>query len=163
MLKQVQKLILLIIIGFLKMVLFVIMIQHYMMNFLVNHQNLNIIKDKKFICFAGSVPQAKELGGDGAVHSSNKKNDEIIQAFNEGETKSIYAVNMLKEGINLSDIEASLIIQLSSKELDIVQRTGRILRAKEQPEQYIIYYKNTQDEKYLGNVLKLFDVEELVL
>lgn len=124
---------------------------------------LEIIKDKKFICFAGSVPQAKELGGLNAVHSANKKNDEIIQSFNNGDIQSIYAVNMLKEGVNLSNIEASLIIQLSSKELDIVQRTGRILRAKEQPTQYIIYYRNTQDEKYLENVLKLFDSETLVL
>ena len=121
------------------------------------------IKDKKYICFTGFVPQAKELGGKNTVYSSNKNNDKTVEDFNEGLIKSIYAVNMLKEGVNLSNIEASLVIQLSSKELDIVQRTGRILRAKVQPEQYIIYFRDTQDEKYLGNVINLFDTEELLV
>jgi len=122
---------------------------------------LERIKDKKYICFTGSVPQAKELGGENTVYSASKKNEQTVSDFNEGIIKSIYAVNMLKEGVNLNDIEASLVIQLSSKELDIVQRTGRILRAKVQPEQYIIYFKDTQDEKYLQNVINLFDTEEL--
>lgn len=121
------------------------------------------IKDKKYICFTGSVPQAKELGGENTVYSANKNNNQTVEDFNEGLIKSIYAVNMLKEGVNLSNIEASLVIQLSSKELDIVQRTGRILRAKVQPEQYIIYFKDTQDEKYLENVINLFDTEELLV
>ena len=120
---------------------------------------LKRIENKNYICFAGSIEQALELGGQNVVYSNNKENTNIIRKFNNGIISNIFAVNMLKEGINLNNIEASLIIQLGSKELDIIQRIGRILRAKESPIQYIIYFKNTQDEVYLENVLNLFETE----
>jgi len=122
---------------------------------------LNKIKDLKYICFAGSTEQALELGGSNVVYSTNKNNAEIIKDFNDNKISNIFAINMLKEGMNLNNIQASLIIQLGSKELEVVQRIGRILRAKESPVQYIIYFKNTQDETYLENVLNLFETEEI--
>ena len=66
---------------------------------------------------------------------------------------SIFAVGMLTEGQNLVDIDAGIIIQLDSKERSYLQKSGRVLRSKE-PEQYIFYYKNTQDEKYLSTIIE---------
>jgi len=114
------------------------------------------LKDKRFICFTGSIDQCIELGGKNIVHSKNDNNDLIIHRFNSKKINNIFAVGMLKEGTNLLDIEAGIIIQLSSKERVFVQQHGRVLRSNE-PEQYILYLKNTQDETYLQTVIENMD------
>lgn len=113
---------------------------------------LSNIQHKRFICFTGSIKQAEQIGGKNIVNSRRKNNDEVIRQFNEGEISNIFATSMLKEGTNLNNIEAGLIIQLSSKLKDLVQMMGRTLRSKEEPEQHIIYIEGTQDEKYIKNV-----------
>ena len=63
---------------------------------------------------------------------------------------------MLQEGQNLTDIEAGIIVQLDGQERAFVQKFGRSLRATD-PVQFIFYYKDTKDTKYLENVLKGID------
>jgi superfamily II DNA or RNA helicase len=63
---------------------------------------------------------------------------------------------MLQEGVNLSDIQVGIIIQLDGEERAFIQKFGRTLRA-ESPVQYIIYYKGTRDEEYLKNALENID------
>lgn len=115
---------------------------------------ISSLSGKRFICFTGSIEQCDELGSSGAIHSKSKDYLKVIKAFNNEEINEIYAVGMLKEGTNLENIQAGVIIQLSSKLRDFVQMLGRSLRSKETPEQHILYIKNTQDEVYLENVLK---------
>ena len=63
---------------------------------------------------------------------------------------------MLQEGVNLTDIEVGVIIQLDGEERSFIQRFGRTLRS-DSPVQYIIYYKGTRDEEYLNNALENID------
>jgi superfamily II DNA or RNA helicase len=63
---------------------------------------------------------------------------------------------MLQEGVNLTGIEAGVIIQLDGEERAFIQKFGRTLRA-DSPEQYIIYFKGTRDEEYLNNALESID------
>lgn len=114
---------------------------------------LNKLKDSRYICFCASVKQAKELGAKTAIHSKNKKSEETLESFQRKDINSIFAVGMLTEGQNLVDIDAGIIIQLDSKERSYLQKSGRVLRSKE-PKQYIFYYKNTQDEKYLSTIIE---------
>ena len=117
---------------------------------------LEKLKDKRFICFCTNIEQAELLGGLNAIHSKKKEPLKIIQKFNAGEINSLYAVGMLQEGVNLTGIEAGIIIQLDSEERAFIQKFGRTLRA-DSPEQYIIYFRATRDEEYLNNALESID------
>lgn len=110
----------------------------------------------KFIVFCSSIEQAKSLGGDKAIHSKLKHPEEILNKFNAGETNSIYAVGMLQEGVNISGIESGLLIQLDNYERGWIQKIGRVMRA-ENPLIYILHIKDTQDDKFLANVLEGID------
>lgn len=121
---------------------------------------LNYLKDKRLICFTGSIKQCVELGGKYVVHSKNKENSKIISAFNNEKLDKIFAVNMLREAMNLTNIEAGVIIQLDNKKLSFIQMLGRIFRA-DLPECYILVVKDTQDEVYLQTVLEGFDTKYL--
>ena len=120
---------------------------------------LDTLKDKRVICFTGSISQSNELGikGRNVVNSDNKDNQKVIDKFNTGEIDKLFAVDMLKEGTNLHNIEAGVIVQLSSKLSDYVQKQGRVLRAEDQAEQYILFFKDTMDEVYVKNVIENMD------
>ena len=113
-------------------------------------------KGKRFICFCTNIDQAEYLGGENSVHSKKKNCQEIINKFNEKQINSLFAVGMLQEGVNLTDIEVGVIVQLDGEERSFIQRFGRTLRS-DSPVQYIIYFKDTRDEEYLNKALENID------
>ena len=118
---------------------------------------LETLEGKKYICFCTNISQAEVLGGANAIHSEKKSsNQAIIDSFNEGNINSLFAVGMLQEGQNLKGIQAGVIVQLDGKERAFIQKFGRSMRA-EDPIQYIFYYRYTQDEKWMKNVLEGID------
>lgn len=119
---------------------------------------LQELKDCRYICFCASVEQAEELGGANAVHSRKEIPLEALGRFNSGETDSLFAVGMLQEGQNLSNIQAGVIIQLDGQERAFIQKTGRAMRA-DSPVLYVLYYENTRDEEYLATVYENIDSE----
>ena len=118
--------------------------------------------DSRFLCFAGSIAQIKELGGNSAIHSNltKKTQQKLFDDFNNKVINQLYAVGMLKEGMNLPDLDVGLIVQLDGNERDFVQKMGRLLRGKK-PDIYIFYFQETRDEAYLSRALEGLD-EELV-
>lgn len=119
---------------------------------LVAYKLISKIKDKRFICFCTSIAQAEALGGKQCIHSNKKGNQDIINAFNNKETSSIYAINMGQEGLNLKDIEVGVLVQLDGEERGWIQKSGRIYRA-EHPVIYVLYYKNTRDEEFYKHAI----------
>jgi len=115
-------------------------------------------QNNRFICFTGSVKQSEEVGSDSAVHSKNSKehNQELIDCFNREECAELFAVNMLRESVNLTNIEKGVITQLDSSIGSFYQMMGRTLR-HEFPELHIFVVDNTQDIKYFENSMKEFD------
>lgn len=113
------------------------------------------IKDSRSIIFCGSVEQAIELGSDCSVHSHNtaKVNKQRIEDFQSGKTSRLYTNRMLREGMNLKNIEKAVIIQLDNKNLAFVQMAGRAMRS-DFPELFIFHAPLSQDDKYLNNSLK---------
>lgn len=109
---------------------------------------------KRFICFCTDIQQAQRLGGGNCINSDKKKkeNSVVIDAFNAGQTDSIFTVDMIKEGQNLANIDAGIIIQLGGKERDFKQRFGRVLRS-EHPVLYILFTPGTVDEGYIATAL----------
>lgn len=121
------------------------------------------LKDKgKGIVFCGSVKQAKELAkltGGLSVSSSKTKrmNTETIEEFNSLDKGLLFAKDMLREGINLSGTKYGVEIQLGSKEREILQKIGRVLR-HDNPIFYVIVGKGTNDEWNVKHIPKEFIV-----
>lgn len=114
---------------------------------------LDLIKDKRYICFCSSIEQAERLGGDNSIHSKKKGSLNTIEDFNSKEIDNLFAIGMIQEGQNLVDIEVGVIIQLDGQERAFVQKSGRAMRADE-PLLFILYYKDTRDEEYLQKALE---------
>ena len=109
------------------------------------------INNQRFICFCGSIEQADYIGKENAIHSK-KESKSIIENFNNKKISSIFAVQKLVEGVNLTDIECAIVGQLDGQDRPIIQKIGRSIRA-EFPIVYILYFKHTKDEDYLQNVI----------
>lgn len=109
------------------------------------------LKSKRFICFCTNIEQAENLGNENSIHSKKLGAGTTISKFDKGEIDNLFLVGMLREGQNLNKVEASIMIQLDSKELLFIQKFGRGLRA-EDPVQFIFYYKDTRDEEYAEKV-----------
>lgn len=129
------------------------------------------VSNKRLICFCTSIEQAEQLGGQNAIHSKRVDSLQIIEDFNRKRINNLFAVGMLQEGQNLTDIEVGIIVQLDGQERAFIQKFGRSLRA-EDPIQFIFYYENTRDTEYLRNVLegvnkkyitKIYKLEDLEL
>lgn len=103
--------------------------------------------DKRFVCFTGSISQCNEIGGEGAIHSENKDRVETILKFNNLEIDHLFAVNMLRESMNLRNIEVGYITQLDNQERSTIQMLGRSFRSKN-PTMYVFIAENTIDQKY---------------
>ena len=114
---------------------------------------LKRLGDKKYVCFCADIEQGEALGGENIIHSKKRNNLEIIEAFNRGDIRSLFAVNMIQEGQNLAGIQAGVIIQLGGKERQFVQKFGRALRSKT-PEQHIVVIQGTRDEYYCNVALE---------
>ena len=108
---------------------------------------LSKMEGKKYVCFCSSIEQGVELGGENIIYAERKDNAAVLDDFNNGSRRSIFAVGMIQEGQNLKGIEAGVIIQLSGKERVFVQKFGRALRSKN-PEQHIVVMNDTQDVTY---------------
>jgi superfamily II DNA or RNA helicase len=110
--------------------------------------------NSRHICFTGSIEQSLELGGASSVNSKNHKkvNQELIDGFNSKMYSMLFAVNMLREGLNLTEIQKGLIIQLDSTVGSYFQMLGRMLR-HEFPEVHLIKLIDTQDEKYFERAM----------
>lgn len=116
------------------------------------------LDNSRFICFTGSIGQVKELGSNRAVHSknNNKLNQELIDCFNRLECSELFAVKMLREGVNLTNIERGIITQLDSEIGSFFQMLGRCLR-HEFPEMHLLVLQNTQDVVYFNKSMKNFN------
>jgi superfamily II DNA or RNA helicase len=117
-------------------------------------------KKMRFVCFCASVNQANMLDYVNTISSKRpaKSNQLIIDKFNAKKIDHIYAVGMITEGMNLTDIQLGIIVQLDGKERLFVQKIGRVLRA-DSPKAIIFYYKGTQDEVYLKGALENIDAK----
>lgn len=120
---------------------------------------VNKIKTQKFICFCGSIEQATLLGGKHVIHSklSKKERNLVLLDFKNSKINSIFAINMLKEGVNLSGIETGIISQLDGFERSFIQKSGRALRNETNPSIYVLYFEDTQDQKYLTEAISGLD------
>ena len=107
----------------------------------------SIPKEDRYLIFAGSIEQANNLC-EHRYHS--KTSDEDLKKFQNGYINRLSCVEALNEGINIPEIDGSVMVQIRSSDIKLIQRIGRNIRFREnhQANIYIIICKDTQDEAW---------------
>ncbi len=107
-----------------------------------------IPKDDRTLIFCGSIEQAKDVCP-WTYHS--KSDDKDYDAFKAETINRLSCVKSINEGHNFPGIDSGIIGQLNSKEKDLVQRIGRLIRFRPGHEAHlwIVVSEGTQDEKWL--------------
>lgn len=118
---------------------------------------LKKLKDYRTLTFCNSIEQT-ELLGKHCINSKNKNAINNLEMFNNKKIKHITSVNMLNEGINLTDCKIGIYVSLNSSDILIKQKTGRILRHKE-PVIIISYYKHTREAELVEKMLENYNSE----
>lgn len=107
-----------------------------------------IPKDDRTLIFCGSIEQADDVCP-WKYHS--KSNNKDYDDFKAGLINRLSCVRGVNEGHNFPEIDSGIIGQLNSKEKDLVQRIGRLIRFRPGHEAHlwIVVSEGTQDEKWL--------------
>ena len=119
-----------------------------------------IPQDDRSLIFCGSIEQAEAVCPD-RYHS--KSGDKAYNAFKAGEINRLSCVKAINEGHNFPGVDSGIVGQLNSKEKDLVQRIGRLIRYRPGHEAhlYIVVSESTQDEKWLENAVENLDQSKI--
>lgn len=121
---------------------------------------LSTLQGKRVIVFANSIAQCNELADDyhsnyPRVHSKAKNNQETVDQFNNSTIDRLYNCSVLNEGMNLTQLDACVIVGIDGKELSTIQRIGRSIRSTE-PKIHIIKALDTKDAEYVENIISQY-------
>jgi superfamily II DNA or RNA helicase len=116
---------------------------------------------KRTLLFCGGIEQANKLCGEWVYHS--KVSDQYLKEFQQQKIPYLGVVQALNEGKNVEQLDQILVIQLNSKELDIIQRIGRTIRFREGHVARVIVLiaKDTVDEKWYESAFENFDKKRI--
>lgn len=112
-----------------------------------------IPQDDRTIIFCGNIEQAEEVC---PTFYHSKSSNQYYDAFKAEQINRLSCVKAVNEGHNFPGIDSGIIGQLNSKEKDLVQRIGRLIRFRPGHEAhlYIIVSEGTQDEKWLEKAIE---------
>lgn len=142
-----------------------VMRMRVMMDFRTKEKYAKYLLDEiedKCIVFANTQAQADRICKD-SVHSDNPDADENLQKFKDGEINELSCVMQLNEGINIPNLRAGIIMHSYGNERKSNQRIGRLLRLNptETAIVHILCYKDTVDERWVGEALKDLDPRKI--
>jgi superfamily II DNA or RNA helicase len=117
---------------------------------------------ERTLIFCGSIEQSAQLCGDQVYNSSTTSAK--LDDFRDGKLSYLGVVQALNEGKNLPNMDQILIVQLNSKELNLIQRIGRTIRWRENHVARIIILvaKGTADEKWYRSATENFDKSRII-
>ena len=118
-------------------------------------------KDSRCLVFCNDITQADLLNSEFAVHSKSENDLSLVDRFNSGEVNIIASVGMLERGVDFLNVDYLIIVQSSGSQTSQLQKTGRGYLSIS-PKIIVMYYPNTQDEKYVTEFLKQFKPEWIV-
>jgi superfamily II DNA or RNA helicase len=113
--------------------------------------------EKRTLIFCGSIDMCDELCWPYVFHS--EVSSDFLELFVEKKSHYCGAVKALNEGKNIPDVDQTLVVQLTSKDRDIIQRIGRSIRWRDgvTPVVVILVAMGTADEKWYQKAFKKFD------
>ena len=109
----------------------------------------------KCLLFCNTQEQADKLSNH-SYHSNNIKSNENLQKFKDDEIELLSCVNQLSEGVNIPNLNCSIIMHSFGNERKLAQKLGRTLRLSvdEVATVHVLCYRNTIDEKWVTEALK---------
>lgn len=115
---------------------------------------LQHLKKERTITFCKTIEQCEQLG-QYCIHSKNGEYAEVYEDFNNKRIDHIATVNILNENANLVDCKYGIFCNLTSSEVMMPQRQGRLLRHKE-PVIIVPYYVGTREEEIVQKAFAEF-------
>ena len=102
-------------------------------------------EEDRYLIFAGSIEQANNLS---PYRYHSKTDDTHLKEFQEGKINRLSCVEALNEGINIPNVDGSIMVQIRSSEIKLIQKIGRNIRFREGHTAtiYVIVCRGTQDE-----------------
>jgi superfamily II DNA or RNA helicase len=112
-----------------------------------------IPQDDRTIIFCGNIEQAEQVC---PTYYHSKSGNQSYDAFKAEQINRLSCVKAVNEGHNFPGVDSAIIGQLNSKEKDLVQRIGRIIRYRPGHEAHIwiVISESTQDEKWLEKAVE---------
>ncbi len=122
--------------------------------------------DKKILAFGGAneftdrlCDSIDPLGM--AYHSkkTKKQRENSLKYFKNDTINVLCSTKALNQGLDVPNANMGIICGITSKSLSMIQRVGRLIRLKEGKvgKIYILYIKDSQEEKWLKNAVKKLD------
>lgn len=118
--------------------------------------------DDKCIIFANTQDQADRLCKH-SYHSKNENSEENLERFKNDKIDQLSCVLQLNEGVNIPNLKAGIILHAYGNERKASQRIGRLLRLNptETSIIHILCFKNTVDERWVGEALRDLDQSKI--
>lgn len=118
---------------------------------------LSEIEDK-CIVFCNTQAQADRVCKY-SVHSENSDAEANLEMFKQDKIEELSCVLQLNEGVNIPNLRAGIIMHAYGNERKSSQRIGRLLRLNPDDTAiiHILCYKDTVDERWVGEALKDLD------
>ena len=90
---------------------------------------------------------------------TKKQKESALQQFRDNTINILCSTKALNQGLDIPNANVGIICGLTSKSLSMIQRIGRLIRFQEGKigSVYILYVKNSQEEKWLKNSVKTLD------
>lgn len=119
-----------------------------------------IPENERILIFSSSIKQAEELC-ENSFHS--KSDPQSYEDFKKGLINRLSCVKSINEGHNFEGLDGALIVQLTSKEKDLIQRLGRLIRVREghKAKVFILISEDTQDEVWCKKATENLDLENI--
>ena len=122
---------------------------------------LDKFRNYKTLTFCSSIEQSERLGRYN-ITSKNKASIRNLEMFNSNKIKHITAVNILNEGVNLTNCKIGIFCNLNSSEIIVKQRIGRLLRHKS-PVIIVPYYKGTREEELMEKMIEEYSKDSIII
>ena len=119
--------------------------------------------DRQILSFSGANDFTDEMCNSvkpfsAAYHSkkTKKQREQALKDFKEENISVLCSTKALNQGLDIPNADMGIICGLTSKSLSMIQRIGRLIRYKKGKvgEIYILYVKDSQEEKWLRNAVK---------
>lgn len=116
------------------------------------------LKDKRTLFFLPNIKESEKLGNSVSSLESNKKNNELLEKFNNLEISYIISNKILIRGVSMYDIKFALILALDLKRGVLDQKFGRILLDKASSV-ILPFVANSKEEKLIEDFVKSLPCE----
>ena len=131
------------------------------MSYLIKFINREKLADKRLLIFLNSKEQCDSLDYHGvkATYSAKgKKGEKLIEEFQEGKIKKLSCINQLNRGVDLTNIDLGIILQMANSQNENKQKASRMF-LDDLPVIVLFYFKNCKDEDYLEKFCQQFKEE----